>query len=110
MGLGAAVVLRLVSTLPQNSYVFFDRYFSTIALLEKLSDLGIEGTGTIMANRVTGVKFKADNELQRGESESLVHIEKPICLTKWKDNKSVLMASTAFGIEPVSFVKRWDKI
>lgn len=51
-----------------------------------------------MANRVSGHKFKSDNELQRGQSEYLLHPDKSLCLTKWKDNKSVLMASINFGI------------
>uniref|UniRef100_A0A6P7FTH3 PiggyBac transposable element-derived protein 3-like n=1 Tax=Diabrotica virgifera virgifera TaxID=50390 RepID=A0A6P7FTH3_DIAVI len=58
LGLGPSVNLRLVETLPVNSFVFFDRYFSTIPLLLKLSELGINGTGTIKNNR-----FKADPKI-----------------------------------------------
>lgn len=39
LGHGPCVVLRLVQTLPQGSSVYFDRYFTTLPLLEKLSDI-----------------------------------------------------------------------
>lgn len=53
LGHGPAVVLRLVQTLPQGTSVYFDRYFTTLPLLEKLSDIKIEGTGTLQVNRVS---------------------------------------------------------
>lgn len=109
LGLGASVVLRLVETLPKNIYLYFDRYFSTVALMDKLVTLKIDATATIMSNRVKGFEFKKDNAMNRGESEVVVRTDGKICLTKWKDNKSVLMISTAFGREPETEVQRWNK-
>jgi hypothetical protein len=80
LGLGPSVVLRLVETLPENSYLYFDRYFST------------------------------DNAMNRGESEEVVRSDGKLCITKWKDNKSVMMLSTAFGKQPVFNVLRWNKL
>lgn len=39
----------------------------------------------------------------------MIRGERKICLTKWKDNKSVLMISNAFGETLVGSVSRWDK-
>lgn len=108
-GLGPSVILRLVQTLPAESYVFFDRYFSTVSLMEQLLTLKIYGTATIMNNRIKGMDFKKDRNMIRGESEAFVRSDKKLCVTKWMDNKSVLMISTAFGVKPECFVKRWDK-
>lgn len=57
LGLGPSVVMRLVRSLPPRSWVYFDRYFTTIPLLEKLHENNIEGTGTIMTNRIRDVKL-----------------------------------------------------
>lgn len=109
LGLGPAVVLHLVQTLPKGSYIFFDRYFSTESLLNRLVSLDIYGTGTIMTNRLKGCTFKKDKEMKRGTSQELIRNDNKICATKWMDNKSVLMISTAFGSEPQEIIKRWDK-
>jgi len=52
LGLGPAVVLRLAKTIPENSVLFFDRYFTTIPLLDRLNTINIKATGTIMNNRL----------------------------------------------------------
>ncbi|XP_049944396.1 piggyBac transposable element-derived protein 3-like [Schistocerca serialis cubense] len=52
LGLGPSVILRLAQTLPQGARLYFDRYFTALPLLQQLLDLGLEGTGTIMKNRV----------------------------------------------------------
>lgn len=74
----------------------------------------MEGTATLMANRfntkkTTKYEFKSDRKMKRGEDESIVNSDKNLSIVKWKDNKSVLMTSTAFGTEPRTEVSRWDK-
>lgn len=109
LGLGPSVILHLVKTVPKESFLFFDRYFSTIPLVDKLLSLDIYGTGTIMQNRIKVCTFKPDREMNRGDSQVFVRNDKKMCVTKWMDNKSVTMLSSAFGQEPVSNVQRWDK-
>lgn len=68
LGLGPAVVLRLIQSVPRGSCIFFDRYFTTVPLLEELTNLGYHGTGTIMLNRVPDrqqLKFKDDKNEKR---------------------------------------------
>ncbi|KAE9543640.1 hypothetical protein AGLY_002036 [Aphis glycines] len=94
LGLGPAVILRLINIIPEGSSVFFDRYFTTIPLMQKLVQLKIHGT---------------DTKMKRGDFEEVVSDDKNICLLKWKDNKSVVTTSTCYGGLPTSSVSRWDK-
>ena len=54
MGIGEVVVLRLSQTLPEGCKLYFDRFFTSISLLDKdsLGDRNIKATGTIMKNRI----------------------------------------------------------
>ena len=52
MELGEAVVLRLSQTLPEGCKLYFDRFFTSLSLLDALSDRNIKATGTIMKNRI----------------------------------------------------------
>jgi hypothetical protein len=109
LGLGPAVILRLINTIPEGSSVFFDRYFTTIPLMQKLVQLKIHGTGTLQLNCLQKFQFKPDTKMKRGDFEEVVSDDKNICLLKWKDNKSVVTTSTCYGGLPTSLVSRWDK-
>lgn len=113
-GMGPGVILRLATTLPTGSFIYFDRYFTSLPLMQELSKKGIHGTGTLMLNRFNTKKnnkydFKKDTAMKRGEYEEIVSADEKICVLKWKDNKGVLMTSTAFGANPVCSVQRWEK-
>lgn len=110
LGLGPAVVLHLIQSIPRGSCIFFDRYFSTIPLLDELKKLGYHGTGTIMANRVPNrqqISFKDDKKMKRGEVDQ--RVSNDVALVKWKDSKTVLMASNCTGGTGIEVVKRYDK-
>lgn len=47
--------------------------------------------------------------MRRGDYEEVVNAERNVCVVNSKDNKSVLMASTCLGAQPVENVQRWDK-
>lgn len=118
LGHGPAVVLRLVQTLPPGSSVYFDRYFTTIPLLDKLTKIQIDGTGTLQTNRVSmkDPQYKKldlskgrQKVLKRGEFDEYIRDDQKLCLLMWKDSKAIVMGSTSTGSEPVATVKRWDK-
>ncbi|CAK1578319.1 unnamed protein product [Parnassius mnemosyne] len=110
LGLGASVVLHLVKSVPPGSCVYHDRYFTTVPLIEEMTKRNLHSTGTIMFNRIpdrTAIKFKPDARMARGESQQ--YVCGPTVVVKWKDNKSVLMASNCTGSSSSSIVKRWEK-
>lgn len=54
------------------------------------------------------IKFKTKARMVR-EKRFQEYVCKPTVIVKWKDNKSVLMASNCTGSSTSSVVKRWDK-
>lgn len=96
-------------SLPENSSVFFDRYFTTLPLLERLAQINIYGTGTIQTNRLRKLSLRDDRLMKRGESDQIIRSDEKIVVVKWRDNKSVILASTIYGQDPLGTVKRWNK-
>jgi len=109
LGLGPAVVLRLAKTIPEHSVLFFDRYFTTVPLLDRLNAINIKATGTIMNNRLKNIHFSEDKKFKQGKWEELTRSDDKIVAIKWKDSKCVTVLSTATGAEPHTMVTRWSK-
>lgn len=113
LGLGPNVVQFFAKTLPMGTSLFFDRYFTTLPLIEELGKLSLRGTGTIMKNRVPKtVKLQEDKALakqSRGTSFQTVNVSSGTCLVKWMDNKAITFASNHIGEEPVGLCRRWSK-
>lgn len=110
LGLGPSVILHLAKNIPPNSCVYFDRYFTTIPLLERLAHDGLHGTGTIMLNRIAErnrINIKSDKAMQRGEI--IEHVADKVVFVKWMDKKAIYMASNCTGAGIVTSVPRWDK-
>ncbi|XP_059052342.1 piggyBac transposable element-derived protein 3-like [Achroia grisella] len=111
LGLGPAVVFRLIQSVPPGSCIFFDRYFTTIPLLDELKRLGYHGTGKIMVNRIPErqqISFKEDKTMRRGDIDQ--RVSNGIVLVKWKDSKAVLTTSNCTGGTAINNIKRYDKI
>ena len=69
-------MLRLSESLSPGTCLYYDRYFSTINLLDCLSEKQLFGTGTIQKNRIPrAAKEKIDEKLfqknQRGHSVTI---------------------------------------
>ncbi|XP_070392602.1 piggyBac transposable element-derived protein 3-like [Dermacentor albipictus] len=112
-GLGGSVIKKLVQTLnrDRDTFVFTDRYFTGLKIAEHLVEGNAFLTGTVMGNRTGGVvaAMPQYRDMQLEDSVCKVQSDEKMCTVKWKDNKSVLMLSTAFGIAPEGSFQRWCK-
>lgn len=63
LGLGSAIIIRMIQSLPGDSFHYFNRYFTTLPLLNKLREYDYEGTGIIMVNRLKAVILKESKML-----------------------------------------------
>lgn len=109
-GIGVASVLCMVGSIPKGSYLFFDQYFRTINLMDTLLSRGFPATGTLMSNRVPeACKLPGDKVIERGVTVSVVRKNPELAITKWYDNKAVLMASTVHRRDPEDICNRWSK-
>lgn len=90
-------------------------FFTSEKLFDELEKRGIKGTGTIMKNRIPYDVRESkicDNELKsqgRGSFQVLVRNDKRLALTKWYDNKPVLLLSSVEADVEVDECKRWCK-
>lgn len=111
--MGPNIVQLFAKTLPMGTSLFFDRYFTTLPLIEELGKLSLRGTGTIMKNRVPKtVTLEDDKALAkqgRGTSFQTVNVSSGTCLVKWMDNKAITFASNHIGEEPIGQCRRWSK-
>lgn len=73
--------------------------------------MGIPAACTVRANRMLKCPLKSEKELKK-EGRGAVDFQQSdngIIVVRWYDNKEVNVASNAYGVEPVSQVRRWDK-
>ncbi|KAL3202192.1 hypothetical protein MRX96_042640 [Rhipicephalus microplus] len=112
-GIGESAVLRLTETLPPETNVYFDRYFTSRLLLDKLAENGIAGMGTIMNNLIPkGVKLSSEKKLKekgRGTSEMFARNDKKQAVVRWYDNKPITLMSFIHGQHPEDTCRRWSR-
>ena len=78
LGQGPNVVLGLVEAaeVPPGGKIYFDNLFTSLPLLDKLSEKGIGGTGTLRQNRLGPIPLPKKKEVEknfaRGEMEVLL--------------------------------------
>lgn len=107
--IGGNVVAHMAVS-SRGTHLYFDRYFTSVRVLDMLKANGLLGIGTIMKNRIPALcksKMSDDTKLQkqgRGTSEMVVRKPSEVAMTKW----AVLMASSVHGIEPQDSCKRWS--
>ena len=85
---------------------FFDNIFTTFPLLDKLSEMGIAGTGTVQQNRLFKVPIASKKDVtkksvERGFQETLHKGDQ--VLECWKDNQPVYVASNKYSAERTSW-------
>lgn len=111
---GPSVVLKLLETLPrhQNHRVFFDNWFTSIPLCLALKDNGYLCAATLRSDRMLECPLPSDKDLKktgRGSHASRTDANSGLSVTKWFDNKSVLVVSNFCNIDSTIKVQRWDR-
>lgn len=100
-----------VRALPFSFY--FDNLFTGIPALVHLKSLGYNGTGTMRENRLPKdcplkEKKKETIKLGRGYMSSKSIEGLNVHVTKWVDNSVVTVASTVYGMKPVTTALRYS--
>ena len=86
LGCGGSALWNLTCDLSDHHKLFFDRYFNSIPLLEKLKTRNLYACGTIMSNRKGVPKdFASDRLMQRGDS--FTKHRNGLYVTKWMEKK-----------------------
>ena len=111
-GQGYDVVLGLLnkSNVPSGKCIYFDNLFTSLSLLDELTNKGIGGCGTMRENRLGGVPItskKAFEKLPRGTCEHMSDSKNLI--VRWNDNKAVTTCTNFVPLEPKSEGRRYVK-
>lgn len=110
LDLSGEVVIQLSEIIQQirNYKICMDKYcFTLFNLLLEHKGQGILTVGTVRINRLGGCQFIEDKLLEkkgRGSYDSRVDIENETLAYKWFDNKSMCLASSYVGAEPINIV------
>lgn len=116
-GVGTSVVLEYADALrskwnDQQFHLFFDNFFSSIALLENLEKKNMYGTGTIRENRIPGSTLCESKQMKksiRGSYDFIKIMNSNIIFIKWNDNSIVTFCSNAIGVNPLGSAKRYSQ-
>ena len=86
-------------------YLFFDNFFNSPTLIQKLHDNGLQGLGAACSNRINMSQMNKDKEMKRGDYQCKPYNH--VACIKWFDNKSVmLLGSHLEEITSISTVQR----
>lgn len=114
LGMGGAVVMDLLSELQKDDayHLTFDNLFTSLKLVDRLTDMGISCTGTIRANRIEDCPVKNVKDMgktQRGNYDKRYDAHKGLIVVRWNDNNIVNVVSNCHGVEPLQQATRWSK-
>ncbi|XP_047132711.1 piggyBac transposable element-derived protein 3-like isoform X1 [Hydra vulgaris] len=113
-GIGASVVIKMTSTLPENHNfkIFADNYFSSLPLLDELKKRRIWYVGTARLKRLNKCSLPSEKELKkqgRGSFDYRTDTISNNIAVSWIDNKAVTLISSFASIEPINTVRRYDR-
>ena len=109
------MVARLSSTLHRNvGYkLYFDNYFSSVALMQYLQKERIWAVATIRADRLKGVDKvledkKSLSKKGRRSSDWCVDANSNVVIVRWMDNGVFQLSSNYIGKDDGSKAQRWS--
>jgi DNA excision repair protein ERCC-6 len=105
LGLGGSVINALVDRLPGRGYhIFCDRFFTSISLIEAMAAKNIAVTGTVKKNRIGDCPLTDMKKSPRGSFD--YRSSDGVLVITWRDNATVIMASSGASVYPLSKVDR----
>ncbi|MEL7308831.1 MAG: hypothetical protein AAGK05_13840, partial [Pseudomonadota bacterium] len=111
LGHGPNIVLSLVekAKVLDHSDIYFDNRFTTLPLLDELSRRSLGGTGTLRENFSHGIPLEPKSVVEKSDRGhcNIVSCEN-IEIVRWKDNRSVTIASNCHHTFPIRKVERWS--
>uniref|UniRef100_A0A2H1W609 SFRICE_037012 n=1 Tax=Spodoptera frugiperda TaxID=7108 RepID=A0A2H1W609_SPOFR len=111
-GLGYNVVMKLCRSVPINTLVAFDNFFTSCNLMEDLYYKKIYAVGTVRCNRKDLpdiIKKKQPKPLRLEKHQFAAVTAEPITAIKWFDTKEVAILTTAHQPLDTMLVKRTQK-
>ena len=109
-GLGENVVLKLSEAITGHYHqVYFDNYFTTIPLVQKLLLKYTYACGTVRTNRRQYPKDMCEQAKRLRRGEFLFRQCGNIVAVAWKDNKVVNVVSSLASVEDTTTVCRTQK-
>jgi Ni,Fe-hydrogenase III large subunit len=111
--MGGSVVVHLLSELDLSHryHVFFDNLFTSLKLMDFLTNKGAGATGNIRVNRIencTVADIKKMTKVPRGSSDHRLDTANNVEVVRWHDNSVVTNAFNKFGTKPLVKAKRWS--
>lgn len=114
----AAPLLNFIDNIPVKYAVrqlsfYFDNLFTSIDLLMYLRSMGFNATGTVRENRLPKnipiQTTKCMKKRERGTIDTAICATEQVCVSRWRDNAVVTVASTQHTNMPVTQVRRWSQ-
>lgn len=117
LGVGASVVLSYADRLREKwndlrFHFFFDNFFSSAILFEKLEEKHVCGTGTIRENRIPKNNLtdsKVMKKYKRGTFDYQKVDNSNLIFVKWNDNNVVTFGSNIARVFPLHAAKRYSQ-
>lgn len=114
-GKSTAPLVHMLDELPEKDLpfqIYTDNLFTSFNLLTELRKRGYGVTGTIRKNRLPAdIPLPTKSEMAekgRGAFASVISKEDGIITVRWTDNAVVSMASTTYGVQPMTSAKRYS--
>ena len=99
------MVLDLFQVLEDTySHVFFDNFFNSPTLIQKLHDNGLYGPGTAGFDRIHMLQMKKEKKVKQGDCQCKFYNH--ISCIKWYDSKYVMLLSHLEKITSISTAER----
>ena len=100
-----------VDFVPEGSCIFMDSYFTSLSLLDTLSNQGLYCVETIRSDRTEKAPLEDLKKTQRGACCSVQDEKNNIRLVRWNDNNQVTLITTLRDSKlfEIGSCKRWKR-